>query len=56
MSGDLGWFLAGVVVGTFSGIGVSVVTVGWAMWLLVRFAVRQRMNHHGGGPTSRRTV
>lgn len=56
MSVDLIWFVAGVVVGVFTGIGMSVV----AAWLFLRWVVRlallARENRMPGGPTSRHTV
>lgn len=56
MSTDLVWFVAGVAVGTFAGIGLSVVAAWWIVRGLVRLALLARGNRMGGGPTSRHTV
>ena len=53
---DLLWFLAGILVGTFFGIGVTAVFAWKVVRVLVRFAVvvRQRRGH--GGPDSGRAA
>lgn len=56
MSVDLIWFLVGVVVGTFAGIGLSVVVAWRVMRLVVSLAVAARENRMRGGPNSRRAV
>lgn len=56
MSTDLLWFLAGVAVGTFFGVGVTVVFAWKVVRALVRFAVIARQNRGAGGPTSGPTV
>lgn len=56
VSVDLIWFLVGVVVGTFAGIGLSVVVAWRVMRLVVSLAVAARENRMRGGPNSRRAV
>lgn len=56
MSTDLLWFLAGVAVGTFFGVGVAVVFAWKVVRALVRFAVLAKENKGRGGPTSGPTV
>jgi hypothetical protein len=56
MSTDLLWFVAGIAVGTFFGVGVTVVFAWKVVRALVRFAVLAKGNRARGGPTSGPTV
>lgn len=56
MSTDLLWFVAGIAVGTFFGVGVTVVFAWKVVRALVRLAVLAKGNRARGGPTSGPTV
>ena len=56
VSTDLLWFLAGVAVGTFFGVGITIVFAWKVVRALVRFAVLSKQNRGPGGPTQGRAV
>jgi len=50
------WFIAGITVGTFFGIGVAVVFAWQVLRALVRFALVVQENRRRGGPNTGATV